>query len=163
MIVSIALFAALAGSPQAPAERHTATPDQIVAVASDCAAASTVNGVDKAILEKAGWSQKTATADGKPMQTSLSFYRKQGSAALVTLDPSGEGAKLCIAIAPIQSRSQFKTFADAMTVMFGPPTIPGSEELIWNAGGEMIDLALTGKPDNPGIRVVTKQASEENK
>jgi hypothetical protein len=163
VIASIALLAAVTGAPQAPAERHAATPDQIVAVASDCAAASTVNGVDKSILEKAGWSAKTPTVDGKPMQTSLSFYHKQGSAALVTLDPSGEGAKLCIAIAPIQSRNQFKTFADAMTVKFGPPRIPGSDELIWNAGGEMIDLALTGKPDNPGIRVVTKQASEENK
>jgi hypothetical protein len=128
-----------------------ATPQEIVAGAQSCAAATSAAGVDEHKLEADGWSRATMSGSGKPVDT-LSFYGKGGLLLVLTRG----SAKICVFTARIEDAATFDDIAFAMDKGLGVPGKGQQQEahtFYWFPPHHVVQLQLTGKRDAPGVRV----------
>jgi hypothetical protein len=138
-----------------------AAPQEIVAGTRSCAAATTAVGVDVQKLEADGWRRATVAADGKTVET-LAVYGK--GKLLLTLIKGG--AKSCVVMARIQDAATFGDVAFEMDKGLGAAGAarPGEANTIyWFMPGNIVQMAMTGKPDAPSVRVAVGYYGGEKK
>lgn len=136
-----------------------AAPQEIVAGAQSCAGATSEAGVDERKLEADGW--RRATVTGKAADA-LTFYGK--GKLLLTL--SKPAPKVCIVTARIKEAETFGDIAFELEKATGTQGVaqPGEANTIyWFVPGHLFQLALTGKPDAPSVRVAVGYYAGEKK
>jgi hypothetical protein len=152
---------ALIPAPAAAQGLPVATPQEIVAGAGSCAAATSAGGVDEHKLQADGWRAATMSANGRPVDT-LRFYSK--GSLLLTLPK--DTAKICIFTARIRDAA---TFGDIASVMDTGLNVSGTARqgeantVYWFPSGHVVQMQLTGKPDSPSVRVGVGYMAAEKK
>ena len=140
----------LAGHAAAAAGLQPATPDEIVAGAKSCAAATSPAGVDQHKLEADGWRHATVAAGDKPV--GATFYGKGD--LLLTLN--GPTAKVCFVTARIKDSDAFGTIGNALNQELGVTAAAKPDEpdtAYWFPPDHIVQMQLTGKPDAPAVRI----------
>jgi hypothetical protein len=148
-------------APAAAQGMAVAAPAEIVAGAKSCAAATSQSGVDERKLEADGWRRGTMSGGGKSADA-LRFYAKGNLLVVLTRAPS----TLCAVTARIQDAATLNDVAFAMDKGLGAAGTgrPGEANTIyWFVPGSIVQLALTGKPDAPSVRVAVGYYAGEKK
>jgi hypothetical protein len=158
------LFAsAFALSGQAAAQGlPPAGTDQIMAEARSCAAATSSAGVGPCKLEADGWKAASLTDKGKPIVAPFSF---SGTGKLLLMYNKQGSSPICIITARISSVSDFRKLqADFPAALGAPVKDDGKgEQLFMAPDHRIVDLAATGKPDQPAVRVAVGSVFQETK
>ena len=154
-LLTLAVPAASQGLPPA-------TPDEILAAARSCAAATSSAGLDLKKLEADGWGKASMSADGKPVATPLTFYNK---GHLLLAYNSGSAKPFCIFTGRIESAAEFRNLQAAFASSFGAPVKDDGkgEQLFLSPDRHIVDLASTGTADRPAVRVAVGPVVQEAK
>jgi hypothetical protein len=143
---------ALLGAPAAAQGLPVAAPQEIVAAAQSCAAATGPSGVDQPKLIADGWHRASITSDGKPVENAGLIFGK-GDLLLRLSDAS---AKICFISGRIQDAATLGDVAYAMDKglgVSGAAKAGESNTYYWFPPNHIVQLQLTGKPDAPAVRV----------
>ena len=151
-VLAASAFIALA-SPAVAKGLPPATPGEIAAGVQSCVAATSASRVDVEKLKTDGWRSATLSADGKPASTQLTFYGK--GALLLTFDQHA-ARPICFLSAHIPNKASILDVGREMNRQMnvqGAADPKEADTYYWFPAGHLVQLKLTGKPNEPAVRV----------
>jgi hypothetical protein len=145
----------LAGATAAQAQLSPSSAPEIGAAVRDCSAATGASGVSSQALGVAGWSKATMSKDGKPVEADLSVYGKAKANPLIMTDASATNpGKLCTVMARIDQPKDYQGVVDALDAIDGVSAVKREGlNIFFMSGTHVIQSALTGSKDQPGVRI----------
>jgi hypothetical protein len=146
----------LAGTSVAHAQFKPSSTQEIAAAVQDCSVAARRDGVAEAALASAGWSRGKVSRKGEELVAAdLSIFSKMKSSPIIMTDAgTGKPGTICIVLATLKKPSDYQAVVNSIDAREGTSAVRREElEITFSNGAQIIQSALTGKRDRPGVRI----------
>jgi hypothetical protein len=141
------------GSASAASLSSAGTPEIISGVES-CLAVTSSTGVDAAKLRADGWAAMSASENGKSVPTPMPLFSKGN---LLLIQQGGTPTPICAIMAKVPDVPAVRQIVGAMENALKTARKGKDGKAIpayWFPKGHIVELATTGTPEAPGIRIV---------
>lgn len=153
------------GAGAAGAQMRPSSTAEIVAAVKDCAAASGAEGVSEQALLGAGYSRATMKQDGKTVAADIGIYGKaKANPMLMTDAMNGKAGTVCFVTARFREVSDYQMLVNAIDALDKTDAIKKDGlTIFFSNGSHLIQTAMTGSREQPGVRVAVMSTAGANK
>lgn len=141
------------GSAVAAPLSSAGTPEIISGVES-CLAVTSSTGVDAEKLRADGWAAMSASENGKPVPSPMPLFSKGN---LLLIQQGGTPTPICAIMAKVPNVPAVRQIVVAMDSALKTARKGKDGKAIpayWFPEGHIVELATTGTPEAPGVRIV---------